>query len=69
MVQNLSTHVRGCVAADGASVKRHSAIEDVDAAALHSEKEMSEFNGAMEEVSRTVQKASSHSILSTLKIK
>ena len=48
-VQKASTHVRGRVAADGASDKGHSAIADVDTAALHLEKEMSEFNGAMEE--------------------
>ena len=40
-VQRASTHVVCCVAVDGASVKGHSAILDVDAPALHPEKEMS----------------------------
>ena len=40
-VQKASTHVRGRVAADGASVKGDGAGADVDAATLHSEKEMS----------------------------
>ena len=39
-----------CVAADGARVKGDGAGIDEDAAALHSEKEMSEFNGAMDGV-------------------
>ena len=40
-VQRASTHVVCCVAVDGASVKGHSATRDVDAAALHPEKQMS----------------------------
>ena len=46
-VQKASAHIISCVAADGASGKGHSAIIDVDTAALHSEKEMSDFNGAL----------------------
>ena len=38
-VQKVSSHVECCVAADGASVKGDGAILDVDAAALHLEKE------------------------------
>ena len=38
-VQKASTHVEYCVAINDASVKGHSAIPDVDAAALHLEKE------------------------------
>ena len=40
-VQKASSHVVCCVAADGASVKGDGAGADVDAASLHSEKEMS----------------------------
>ena len=40
-VQKASSHVVCCVAADGASVKGDGAIQDVDAAALHLEKETS----------------------------
>ena len=40
-VQKASSHVVCCVAADGASVKGDGAGADVDAATLHSEKEMS----------------------------
>ena len=40
-VHKASTHCACCVAANGASVKGHSAIHDVDAPALHPEKEMS----------------------------
>ena len=40
-VQKASIHIGCCVAADGTSVKGHSASPDVDAAALHLEKEMS----------------------------
>ena len=46
-VQKASTHSVCCVAANGASVKCDGAGIDGDAAALHSEKEMSEFNGAL----------------------
>ena len=46
-VQKASAHIISCVAADGASGKGHSAIIDVDTAALHSEKEMSEFSEAL----------------------
>ena len=40
-VQKTSTHCISCVAVNGATVKGHSASPDVDAAALHLEKEMS----------------------------
>ena len=55
-VQKASTHVACCVAADGAGVKGDVAGADVDAAALHSEKEMSEFNGAMDNRQRRFKK-------------
>ena len=40
-VQKASSHISSCVAANGASVKSDDAVTDVDAAALHPEKEMS----------------------------
>ena len=40
-VQKACTDLVSCVAADGASIKSHSATIDVDTAALHAEKEMS----------------------------
>ena len=49
--------VVSCVAADGASVKSHSATIDVDTAALHAEKEMSIQRG-----DGMVQNLSTHAI-------
>ena len=47
-VQKASAHIASsCVAANSARVKGDGAGINVDAAALHPEKEMSEFNGAM----------------------
>ena len=44
-LQKASTHVRGCVDADGASVKDNGAGIDEDATTLHPEKEMSIHRG------------------------
>ena len=101
MVQNLSTHMSGRVAADGARVEIDGATVDVDATSLHAEdircqfnaalkwvrwrsraiccsrsaqarvkarkSATRHFNGAMDEMSRRVQKASAYIII--LKIK
>ena len=44
-LQKASTHIGCCVAANGAHVKGDGAAIDIDAAALHSEKEMSSSTG------------------------
>ena len=47
-VQKTSTHIASCVAADGARVKGHVAVADVDAAALYIQRKKRQFNGAMD---------------------